>query len=291
MSQPGRDALRGVRVALLEARMGTELAELVRRHGGIVRSAPAVQETPVDCAEAVRDFLAGLRAPARRVHVFLTGVGVTALFHEAERQQQLAFLVESIREGTIACRGPKPAAALKRHGLSPTVTAVSPFTSHELLDAMVDIDLAGAEVVMVHYGERNESLARELRSRGAALNELCVYEWRLPDDVGPLQELAHAIARREIDAVVFTSQVQWKHLAAVASDLGLADAVVQALNADLVVAAVGPICSGALREAGVHPHVVPEHPKMGPLVAALAQHFGAREPDIQMEPSLRRLEP
>ena len=60
-----------------------------------------------------------------------------------------------------------------------------------------------------------------------------------------------------------------------ASDLGLADAVVQALNTDVVVAAVGPICSAALADAGVRPQVVPDNPKMGPLVAALAQYFSA----------------
>jgi uroporphyrinogen-III synthase len=260
-------------VALLEARMGTELSELVRRQGGIVRLAPAVRETPIECADVVGDFLAGLRTPARRVHVFLTGAGAVALFQEAERQQQLAFLLESMIGGTIACRGPKPTAALKRYGLSPSVIAASPYTSHELLDAMVGIDLAGAEVTLVHYGERSETLAEAIRLRGASLNELCVYEWRLPDDVGPLQELAHVIVRREIDAVIFTSQVQWKHLARVASDLGLSDIVIQALNTNLVVAAVGPICSAALHEAGVRPHVVPDNPKMGALVAALAQHF------------------
>ncbi len=57
MPQPERDGLHGVRVALLEARMGTELAELVRRYGGVVRSAPAVREAPLDCADAVGDFL------------------------------------------------------------------------------------------------------------------------------------------------------------------------------------------------------------------------------------------
>ncbi len=61
--------------------------------------------------------------------------------------------------------------------------------------------------------------------------------------------------------------------------LGLTDAVVQALRADMVVAAVGPICSAALIEAGVRPQVVPDNPKMGPLVAALARIF--------LEPSLR----
>lgn len=260
-------------MALLEARMGTELAELVRRHGGVVRSAAAVREAPLDCAAVVAGFLDRLRRPARRVHIFLTGAGATALFQEAERQGQLPFVIESIRAGTSICRGPKPSAALKRYGLSPNASAASPYTSHELLEAMAGTDLRGAEVTLVHYGERSESLSDELRHRGAALNELCLYEWRLPEDLGPLQDLAGDLVKLEIDAVVFTSQVQWKHLLQVATALGLGDDLVHALNSNIVVAAVGPICSAALDAAGVHPQVVPDNPKMGPLVAALAEYF------------------
>ena len=58
---------------------------------------------------------------------------------------------------------------------------------------MADMDFPGSEVTVVHYGERNETLARELGLRGAELNELCVYEWRLPDDLGPLQDMARAV--------------------------------------------------------------------------------------------------
>ena len=276
MSQPERDALHGVHVALLEARMGTELAELVRRYGGVVRSVPAVREAPLECADVVADFLARLEVPARRVHVFLTGAGAAALFQEAERQHRLPFVVEALRRGTIVCRGPKPAATLGRYGLRPDVSAASPYTTTEMLEAMRGIDLADAEVTVVHYGERSEALTAALRQQGASLNELCVYEWRLPDDIGPLQTLARDVARCEIDAIVFTSQVQWKHLLSVATDLALANAVVEALRAGVIVAAVGPICSAALIEAGVRPHVVPDSPKMGPLVAALAQYFHAR---------------
>jgi len=267
-----RNGLHGVRVALLEARMGTELAALVQRYGGVVRSAPAVREAPIDCADIVAEFLARLHTPGHRVHVFLTGAGATALLQEAERQNQLPFFVESLKRGTIVCRGPKPAAALKRYGVSADVSAASPYTSSELLDAIADMDLADAEVTIVHYGERSRALADALRLRSAALHELCVYEWRLPDDIGPLQNLARDIVTRDVDAVIFTSQVQWKHLIRVASELGLAEEVVQALNTDVVVASVGPICSAVLTDAGVRPRVVPDNPKMGPLVAALAQH-------------------
>ena len=277
VSQATRNfGLEGVRVAVLEARMSGELAELVRRRGGIVRSAPAVREAVVECAEVVRTFIEQLRAPARQVHVFLTGAGATALFQEVERQEQLAFVIESIKHGTVVCRGPKPAAALKRYGVNASVSAASPYTSAELLAAMTNIDLDDAHVTVVHYGERNRELADALQLRGAVLSELCVYEWRLPDDVAPLRDMVRAIVGREIDAVVFTSQVQWKHLARVATDLGVVDALTHALNTDVIVAAVGPVCSAALIDAGVRPQVVPENPKMGPLVAALAQYFSDR---------------
>ncbi|HUP40379.1 MAG TPA: uroporphyrinogen-III synthase [Vicinamibacterales bacterium] len=256
--------------------MSGELAALVRRRGGIVRSAPALREAVVECAEVVRAFIEHLRAPARRVHVFLTGAGATALLQEAERHEQLAFVIDSIKQGTVVCRGPKPAAALKRYGVNASVSAAPPYTSTELLAAMTNIDLYGAHVTVVHYGERNGALAGALQLRGAVLNELCVYEWRLPDDVAPLRDMIRAIVAREIDAVVFTSQVQWKHLARIATDVGVVDALTQALTTDVVVAAVGPICSSALIDAGVRPHVVPENPKMGPLVAGLAQYFSDR---------------
>jgi uroporphyrinogen-III synthase len=255
--------------------MGTELADLVRRRGGLVRSAPAVREAPIDCADIVSGFLCRIRVPARRVHIFLTGAGATALFQEAERQGQLASTIESIKAGIIVCRGPKPAAALKRYGLSSSASAVSPYTSHELLDALKAIDLSGSLVTLVHYGERNETLSSELRQRGATLDELCLYEWRLPDDLTPLQELARDLTARDIDAVIFTSQVQWKHLLRIASDLGFSEAMIDALNSGVVVAAVGPICSAALETSGVRPHVVPDNPKMGPLVAALADYFSS----------------
>ena len=41
----------------------------------------------------------------------------------------------------------------------------------------------------------------------------------------------------------------------------------------IVVAAVGPTCARALSQLGAPPHVVPEQPKMGAMVVALAAKF------------------
>ena len=267
------DALSGVRVALLEARMSSEMGELVRRYGGIPRFAPAVRETPVDCREQVSVFLDVLEIAARRVVVFLTGVGANALFDEAERLGRLPFLLDALSRATLVCRGPKPAAALKRRGLSVSLAAREPYTSVEVLEALETHDLTGVQVVLLHYGERNHELSRQLLSQGAVLSELCLYEWQLPENTQPMKALIDDVMAGDVDTVVFTSQIQARHLLQIAAGMGVARALVEALNSRVVAAAVGPVCRAALEEAGIRPHVVPTNPKMGPLIAALADYY------------------
>jgi catechol 2,3-dioxygenase-like lactoylglutathione lyase family enzyme len=118
-----------------------------------------------------------------------------------------------------------------------------------------------------------EAAAAALQARGCRLTELSLYEWQLPDDTGPLQDLVRDLIAGRVDAIAFTSQIQARHLFQVAADFGQADALTQALNGRTVVAAIGPTCATALQRLGVTPDVVPEHPKMGHLVVALARHL------------------
>jgi uroporphyrinogen-III synthase len=262
--------------------MSQEMSELVRRQGASVRCAPALSEEPIDCAPAVRELLARLEQPGRRAFIFLTGVGVTVLLKEAERQGCLAPLVRALSEGTIVCRGPKPTAALRRYGISPSACAREPYTSVELLESLDTFDLTATSVTLVHYGERSDPLADAVRARGIRLDEICVYEWRLPADTLPLQALVRAIVSNEIDALVFTSQVQWRHLAQVASELGLLEGLISTLRANaVVVASIGPVCSAVLINAGIQPDIEPASPKMAPLVSALVDHFTNRTPGTE----------
>jgi uroporphyrinogen-III synthase len=79
-----------------------------------------------------------------------------------------------------------------------------------------------------------------------------------------------------IDALAITCQIQFRHLYHVAERMELERELVRALNDRVVVGAVGPTCRAILEAYGVQPHVMPEHPKMGPLVAALMRHLDQR---------------
>jgi uroporphyrinogen-III synthase len=259
-------ALEGRTIALLESRRGAELAALVRQFGGTPVSAPSVQET--ERPEEVLRFAGHLRNGRFDMVVFLTGAGVHALLNQA-----LGETIAALRGTTIACRGPKPLAALKRHGLMPSVTSATPHTSRELLEALSHIPLDARRVALVHYGERSPAIGEALRRRGAVVDDVCAYEWALPADERPLVALIEQVVEGRVDALLVTSQIQFRNLQAIASkaahDQGLGDA----LRGRVIVGAIGPICAGAIRDGGVIPDVMPPAANLPALVRAVADYF------------------
>jgi uroporphyrinogen-III synthase len=262
-----------VRVAVLEARMSGEMADLVRRYGGIPVSVPAVSEVPVNCVPEVAEFIDAISCGTIRYVVFFTGVGVNTLFREAEQLGRLPELVSALQNSTVVCRGPKPSAPLRKMGIPIALNAREPFTAYELLDELNKLDLHDGVVGIVHYGERNDMLTRVLNERGVKMHELCLYMWLLPEDLSPLQNLVDDCLWHRVDALAFTSQVQVRHLFLIASRMGREHQLAKALQTDVVVASVGPTCTSVLQEYGVVPRVIPEHPKMGHLIKALADSF------------------
>jgi uroporphyrinogen-III synthase len=275
-------------IGVFEGRMGAELCSLVVRHGGVPRLAPAVREVRLDAGGEVEALLRALRAGEVAVVVYLTGAGASALFAEADRTGVREELVTRLRRVMNVCRGRKPWQPLRANGVPVTATAAEPFTSAEVLCSLECLVEPGAGVALLHYGERSDELAAELRARRFGVLELSLYEWRLPVDTGPLERMVDDVLAGEVDAVAFTSQVQVRHLFEIADRLGRGRELVAALAERVPVAAVGPSCAGALRAHGVEPRVVPDNPKMGPMVKALAEYLRERcpvEPGIPAPPS------
>ncbi len=267
-------SLRGLRVALLEGRMSSELASLVTRSSGVPYCVPAVREEVRAPTREVAEAIAWL-GEAPRVVVVSTGAGIDAWFEQARALGLEAALHGGLAYATTVCRGPKPVAALKLRGLCATVRVESPYTTRELNAALAGLALEDRELLFLHYGERNAPAVEALRARGVRVRELLVYEWRLPEDLAPLVRLIDEIVEKRVGAVAFTSQVQVRHLLQVAAREGRREELVAALRTHTVVAAIGPTCDDALRAVGIPSRIVASPPKMGPLVAGLARYLEA----------------
>lgn len=263
--------LEGRRVGLLEGRQSEELGMMVSRLGGTPISAPAVREVPSgqDAGPVLRRMVDG----AFQMIVVLTGAGITALFREAERLEMAEALRAQLERATVVCRGPKPLTALKKHGLKAQIVTPKPHTTAELIDALNDVSLSGVTIALLHYGERNPAFAEALVARGARVEDVCLYEWAMPEDVAPLKAMVTAAIDGSVDAMLFTSQIQFRHLQQVADGMQVTAALTEALNERIIVGAVGPVCAGALRAGGVVPDVLPASPNSASLVSALGDYF------------------
>jgi uroporphyrinogen-III synthase len=260
--------VKGKRIAVLEARLGKQLAELVTQRGGVPFHAPALAELPDLDAGAIAKLVGSLDQRPAKLAVFQTGVGTRALFAATDALAMTERFLALLRDMTVVVRGPKPTGALRTRGVRIDRAAAEPFTTHETLEAIKDLELGGARVIVQRYGVVNTELDHALQARGAEVVEIPTYRWSLPQDTKPLAELIGALERGEMDAAVFTNAEQVRNLFAVAGKLGKAEPLRAGLNATLV-ASIGPVASAALRDAQIKVSVEARPPKLGALLTAL----------------------
>jgi uroporphyrinogen-III synthase len=256
-----------LRVCSFESRRAEEMASLLRRQGCDPTVAPSMQEVPLEDNSGVLKFAQQLLAHRFDAIIFLTGVGARAMLEIAEQQLDREELLKALRLLTTIVRGPKPAAVLREWQVPIRLRAPEPNTWEEVLLAIdaSDLSMEGCRIGVQEYGESNEQLCAALRLRGALVTPVTVYRWSLPDDTAPLEAAIAAAIDSPFDLLLFTSAQQVRHVLEVAARLGVEDRW-RAGAARSVVASIGPTCSEALRETGLHVDLEPSHPKMGTLV-------------------------
>jgi uroporphyrinogen-III synthase len=260
--------LKGKTVAVLESRLGPQLAGLIEKRGARVMLAPALAEVPdIDPANVAR-LIAGLEAHPPRVAIFQTGVGTRALLDAADSTGAAQALLDLLSQCVVVARGPKPTGVLRSREVRIDRSAAEPYTTAQVLAALGDLPLRGERVLVQRYGETNIELERALSARGAEVVEIPVYRWALPEDTGPLTALIGQLERGEIDATVFTSASQVHNLFELARRIGRDEPLPANLNRTLV-ASIGPVCSATLASCGVNIAVEASPPKLGPLIDAL----------------------
>lgn len=258
----------GLRVLSLESRRAREIESLIRREGGEPFVAPSVQERAVDPRDALA-FLKRLEAGEFDLFVCMTGVGLTFWRDQVAAHTSLDRLGAALRQVTILSRGPKPLPVLRELGLRADITVPEPNTWKEIVEAIAA--RPERRIAIQEYGRPNVEFIQALERLGATVAPMVVYRWELPDDLEPLRTAARRLAEKQFDVVLFTSSIQLDHLMMVAGQLALGPLVHRALLTR-VIASVGPVMTQALESAGIPVTVVPQHPKMAPLVKAASEY-------------------
>lgn len=257
-----------MRVLSFESRRAKEIETLLRSNGFDPFVAPALREVPIEENAEAFNFGARLLNREFDLLVCLTGVGLRYLIQALSTRYDEAAVKSAIADITTVVRGPKPAAAMREMGLTPTLIAREPSTTNEVLELLKGRPERHAAVQ--EYGRRDEHLITGMREMGMEVTAVPVYQWAFPLDTKPLEQAIDKLLSRQFDIVIFTTAVQLDHLLKLAEQKGVRAQILDRLR-EIKIASIGPSTSGALEDENLKPFFVPSQTKMGLLVHELAQ--------------------
>jgi uroporphyrinogen-III synthase len=268
---PRVDQLRGFRIGVTSDRRSEDLIAALQRRGATVLHAPALKIAPNgqdrELVEETRQVIA-----ARPDFVLVTtGYGMRRWLEVADAAGLGAELTAVLEGAQVLARGPKSLGAVRAAGLEDADLSVLETTA-SLVDRIVDTRRSGLRVAVQLHGYTDEVQLDRLRQVGATVLTVTPYRWVSPGSGDRLTKLIEAVARRELDAVTFTSAPAVDAVLDAARSLGRYPAVLEALQQDVVAAAVGPVTAAPLQEVGLQP-IQPERFRMGALIRLVCEHL------------------
>jgi uroporphyrinogen III methyltransferase / synthase len=251
----GRRPLDGRRVVVTRARaQASGLAAKLRALGAEVVELPAIRiEQRIDTAE-VRDAVHDLHSYAL---VCLTSPNGARLLFEAMAAQGRD--ARALANATVAAIGPGTAAALAERGVTADLVPER-YVAEGLVEALSDVDVARRPVLVARAAEARDVLPNALRERGAQVDVVALYE-----TVAERPEPEAVEAAQDADYVTFTSSSTVRNLLAAIGDR---------FPSAARVVSIGPVTSGAARDAGLEVHVEASRHDPDGLVEALLADAG-----------------
>ena len=283
--RPGRAPLAGFTVGVTAARRRDEFVTMLKRRGARVVEASTVRIVPLDDDTALRRATERCLAAPLDYVVATTGVGWRGWMSAADGWGLGRRLSAVCRDAVVLSRGPKATGAVRASGLGESFSPLSE-ANDELLTWLLARDLRGRRIAVQEHGAPMDGFVAALREREAEVIAVPVYRWGPPEDPDAVRRLVEQTVRREVQAIAFTSAPAITGFLDAAEDLGLLDAVLDALRRGtgrgVLPVCVGPVCSRPLEQYGVQP-TCPDRGRLGSLVRTIAEKLpeGNRELDFK----------
>jgi uroporphyrinogen-III synthase len=272
MDQPEEPSLAGYRVAVTAARRARELCTVLRRHGAVVASAPAIAMIAMSDDDQLRFSTEALVDNPPDIVIVTTGVGLRGWLSAAGEWGLADRLTAALSQARIVARGPKATGAIRAAGLREEWSPESE-SSRDISQHLRESDISGCRIAVQMHGATDDwdpfpEFLDELRSAQADVVPIRVYRWKPAPAGGEFDQLIQGLAHREFHAVSFTSAPAVAATLMRAADLRISGQLLDALRSDVRAMCVGPVTAAPLLRLGV-PASWPERMRLG----ALARHI------------------
>ena len=286
-------SLRGITVAVTSSRRASELADIVRKFGGIPYIAPTIGiKNNSQINSECNHFIETISNESIHFFIFMTGVGVFNLFQNLQKLQKLNTVVEKLQDTIVIARSNKPKMELRKFGIK-TNFVPNINTIDGILNLMKRFDVKTKNIGILWHGDSSSSFKKKLASLGANVFNFSSYSYsaRLEqtnasmleemgyDYVAPNEEkikiLIEDIMKGTVDSITFTSPPAVKEFFEFAKRNNKINLLKDKLNSNVLVVSVGPSTSKMLAMFYVLADIMPTTYRMGPMIKELADYISS----------------
>lgn len=267
----GSEQLTGFRIGVTSDRRSEDLIDALQRRGATVMHGPTLR---IAHAQLDNPIIEATRAIIdRRPDVLLatTAYGVRRWFEVADSAGIGDELTASLEHARILVRGPKARGGIRAAGLNDSGMSDIETTESLVSKALAECE-PGLTIAVQLHGKTDEPQLDRLREHHEVLT-VAPYRWtRIGSADDKVQRLIDSICARQLDAVTFTSAPAVEALFSAAESIGSLPTLVEAMQREVLAAAVGPVTAAPLRARGIEP-IQPERFRMGALIRLLCEYL------------------
>jgi uroporphyrinogen-III synthase len=286
-------SLRGITVAITSSRRASELANLVRKFGGIPYIVPTIgikNNRPLN--SECDQFIETISNEKMHFFIFMTGVGVFNLFQNLQKSHRLNTVNERLQDTIVIARSNKPKMELRKFGIK-TNYVPNINTIEGILNLLNSFDVKNKNIGILWHGDSSDPFKKKLESLGANVFDFSSYSYSTSleqknatmlkemgyDYVAPNEEkiksLLEEIMNGTVDSITFTSPPAAKEFFELAKRNDKFNSLKDKLNNNVLVVSVGPSTSNMLAQFHVLVDIMPTTYRMGPMIKELAEYISS----------------
>jgi uroporphyrinogen-III synthase len=240
--------------------------------GGTPYYIPTIEIRAPRDLSPVKEFIEDLVKGEVDYVVFMSVNGVRYLLGAAEDLGMKTTIKSSLEKTIIMAVGPRTAEELEANQIHVSLVPAK-YTSEGILERFQQLDVAGKRICIPRTPAASPALAEKLRSMGALVKEVYVYESGIPADNGLAEKFIRDLAASKIHAVVFGSSLCVTNLFRMLANFVPAESLRDVLNKQVTIVAIGPVTAETLGKLGVKVDVMPRMHLFEEALGALAKYW------------------
>ncbi|OPY65062.1 MAG: Uroporphyrinogen-III C-methyltransferase [Syntrophorhabdus sp. PtaU1.Bin002] len=244
----------GKKIAITRApHQSLKLGELLTERGADVLYMPTIVITPIEPNSKLERAIDSIETYP--FILFTSTNAVSIFFDSLFRKGRDARALSGAKVLPI---GPATATLLQSKGIIPDFLP-GKFTSEGIIEILKTIDVKGEQFLLPRAEEARDIIVEYIKDHGGSCDVVPVYKASLPKEIVPISE--------KPDIVTFTSSSTVRNFIALYGKQTLEDTLI---------ASIGPVTTGTLRDHGFQAHIEAERYDIPGLVKAIEQYVRGR---------------